>query len=293
MADMYKDLTHLAEDIDQTIENFGTHAADNTRHITAAERTAWNSKADANNVYTKSESDTALNSKVDKVNGKGLSTNDYTNAEKSKLASLSNYDDTAVLTDIAAIKIEQTTQNTALSEDRAALIKAVNDGAKNRVIVGFTTTTKSNITATPNADGSITLSGTNSSSSTTILLFDLYANASASTDNKQNPFTRNGTYIVKGTESNSVHVQLYGYNDDLTLNVLANASTDVEVTIDGTYKYYVFRLWIAGSASFDDLKIYPMCCAKEDYTISNEFRPYIPTNAELYEMIKALQQGGN
>ena len=33
---------------------------------------------------------TALNSKVDKVTGKGLSTNDYTTAEKDKLASIEN-----------------------------------------------------------------------------------------------------------------------------------------------------------------------------------------------------------
>lgn len=36
----------------------------------------------------------SLNSKVDKVDGKGLSTEDYTTAEKEKLASLENYDDT-------------------------------------------------------------------------------------------------------------------------------------------------------------------------------------------------------
>ena len=33
----------------------------------------------------------ALNDKVDKVTGKGLSTEDYTTAEKTKLAGLSNY----------------------------------------------------------------------------------------------------------------------------------------------------------------------------------------------------------
>ena len=37
-----------------------------------------------------------IEGKVDKVTGKGLSTNDYTDAEKSKLAELSNYDDTEV-----------------------------------------------------------------------------------------------------------------------------------------------------------------------------------------------------
>ena len=39
---------------------------------------------------------TALQGKVDKVTGKGLSTEDYTTEEKTKLAGLSNYDDTFV-----------------------------------------------------------------------------------------------------------------------------------------------------------------------------------------------------
>ena len=38
----------------------------------------------------------AMSSKVDKVAGKGLSTNDYTTSEKDKLASLENYDDDAI-----------------------------------------------------------------------------------------------------------------------------------------------------------------------------------------------------
>lgn len=44
----------------------------------------------------------AMSSKVDKVAGKGLSTNDYTTAEKTKLESLENYDDTEVKNDITA-----------------------------------------------------------------------------------------------------------------------------------------------------------------------------------------------
>lgn len=38
----------------------------------------------------------SVSSKVDKVQGKGLSTNDYTNEEKTKLAALNNYDDTQI-----------------------------------------------------------------------------------------------------------------------------------------------------------------------------------------------------
>ena len=42
-----------------------------------------------------------LTKKVDKVEGKGLSTNDYTTEEKNKLASLQNYDDTELRNEVA------------------------------------------------------------------------------------------------------------------------------------------------------------------------------------------------
>ncbi len=49
-----------------------THISDAIKHITATERTLWNT----------------VSNKVDKVSGKGLSTEDYTTAEKSKLSSI-------------------------------------------------------------------------------------------------------------------------------------------------------------------------------------------------------------
>lgn len=47
-----------------------------------------------------------INTKVDKVSGKGLSTNDYTTEDKNKLASLSSYNDTEVRELIAALTIK-------------------------------------------------------------------------------------------------------------------------------------------------------------------------------------------
>lgn len=44
---------------------------------------------------------TSLDGKVDKETGKGLSTNDYTTADKTKLAGLENYDDSALQTAVA------------------------------------------------------------------------------------------------------------------------------------------------------------------------------------------------
>lgn len=64
-----------------------------------------------NNVETLKES------KVDKVEGKQLSTEDYTTTEKSKLASLSNYNDAEVRELISALSLRLTT----LSEDLESL----------------------------------------------------------------------------------------------------------------------------------------------------------------------------
>lgn len=46
MADRYKDLTHSAEEIDNTIDGFATHAADSVSHVTASEKESWNAKQD-------------------------------------------------------------------------------------------------------------------------------------------------------------------------------------------------------------------------------------------------------
>lgn len=50
------------------------------------------------------EMNTALASKVDKVSGKGLSSNDYTAAEKNKLATLENYDDSVLVAQVEALE---------------------------------------------------------------------------------------------------------------------------------------------------------------------------------------------
>ena len=53
--------------------------------------------------------------KVEKEDGKGLSTNDFTNADKEKLDGLNNYDDTEIKEEISDIQKEQKTQNEDIS----------------------------------------------------------------------------------------------------------------------------------------------------------------------------------
>lgn len=72
-----------------TIDTVLGNKADNSTTYTKTEvDTSLGNKADKSATYTKTEVDTALSGKVDKETGKGLSTNDYTTAEKTKLAGI-------------------------------------------------------------------------------------------------------------------------------------------------------------------------------------------------------------
>lgn len=62
-------------------------------------------KATENISVLKQDIETLKESKVDKVNGKQLSTEDFTTAEKSKLAGLSNYNDDEVRELISALAL--------------------------------------------------------------------------------------------------------------------------------------------------------------------------------------------
>ena len=59
---------------------------------------------DLTDYYKKSDVDGLLNNKVDKVDGKGLSTEDFTTELKNRLNSLENYDDTALTARVSAIE---------------------------------------------------------------------------------------------------------------------------------------------------------------------------------------------
>ena len=75
----------------------------------------------------------AIAGKVDKVTGKGLSTEDYTTAEKTKLAGLSNYDDTALQTAVAN-KVDKVSGKGLSTEDYTTAEKTklsgIEDGAE-------------------------------------------------------------------------------------------------------------------------------------------------------------------
>jgi len=79
-----------------------------------------NGKADSNHehgdlYYTENEIDTQMDTKVDKVTGKGLSTEDFTTAEKSKLANLENTTVDAALDATSENPVQNSTIYSALN----------------------------------------------------------------------------------------------------------------------------------------------------------------------------------
>lgn len=127
------ELNTAKEDIENLQSGQGTSNADITslkNRVSTLETDNSTNKTDINNLKTNNETnksniqtlqqDNETNktdivnleeNKVDKVEGKGLSTEDFTTELKSKLESLENYDDTEIKEDISNLEAEQTEQN--------------------------------------------------------------------------------------------------------------------------------------------------------------------------------------
>ena len=148
-------------------------------------------KIDLTNFYTKKETGDLLNKKVDKVSGKGLSTNDYTTAEKNKLAGIATgANKTVVDSDISTtstnpvqnkavglkfqgVDSEISGINSVLNSTEDEIATIVNEyGSKNLVdtsLIPNATKIGGGVTRTNNGDGSITYSGTSTVTNTIYL----------------------------------------------------------------------------------------------------------------------------
>ena len=118
------DITHLASKTEVAAKQNIIEDLDVIRAGAAKGATALQQHQDISHLASKTEVNTELNKKVDKVNGKQLSTEDFTSALKAKLEGLSNYNDTAVN---QAIENLQTQINTLVNADSTAAINTFNE----------------------------------------------------------------------------------------------------------------------------------------------------------------------
>ena len=106
--------TKAQEALDQVVGGQGTKVYRDTQLLTSLDI-----KPIEDDIASNTTAITALqNGKVDKVAGKQLSTEDFTTAEKNKLAGLNNYDDTQVQADITDLQTADG-QNVKLTGDQS------------------------------------------------------------------------------------------------------------------------------------------------------------------------------
>lgn len=101
------DTTHLGDNDIIKVLNDSTHNNATSYFRWKKSTSTWQYIGSEGPYYTIAQSDALLNGKVDKVNGKGLSTNDFTNEDKTKLNGIETG---AQVNKIETIKVNGTTQ---------------------------------------------------------------------------------------------------------------------------------------------------------------------------------------
>lgn len=224
----------------------------------------------------------SLDNKVDKVTGKGLSTNDFTNADKTKLSGIEEgATKTIVDTELSSTSTNPV-QNKAVQTLIARLVDAV---AKNGfdIETAYTSSASNNTTnALSNSNLSVASNGTYARLS----LPYLYKSGTAMFS-----CTVSEIAILGGT------VQIrFAKNSDSSnsianpINITGNDEYTREIVVEeDTPGYIIFYLNATGT-SYQNSAIFSkiMVCTAEDYAISQKFVPYTPTMREIYEKLISI-----
>ncbi|MCR4644912.1 MAG: hypothetical protein K5695_05825 [Oscillospiraceae bacterium] len=268
--------------------------------------------------YTKAETDALLAEKVDQVSGKGLSTEDYTSAEKSKLAGIASGAEVNVQADwsqsdssaddyiknkptlgtAAALNMDTAlnarsgnpVENSAVTLETGrlsvGLIEVLNSGAKNRLDPNNACGYDGQGAAFPITVGGVTFTlgsdGMITTSGTPTAAITLRIPVTLPV----------GAYFFSGCP--------YGGSSTSYRLDLREPGTDTlvtQTTDEGRGIYQAFStvrsldvcLRIAANYVSDGTVFRPMVCTTAAAGISQDFVKYCPSMAELYEMIQALQ----
>ena len=168
---------------------------------------------------------TQLGNKVDKETGKGLSTNDYTTDEKTKLAGLENYDDSSLQTAIAG-KVDKESGKSLMTDAERTKLQGIAAGAEVNVQPNWTQT---NTSADDYIKNKPTLATVATSGSYNDLEDKPNIPAGVTVDQT---ITQNGTNPVRGS---AIYSALQGKEDrHIILNLEEDANDNLVFTdLDG------------------------------------------------------------
>lgn len=164
----------------------------------------------------------------------------------------------------------------------ASLIDA---GAKNLLKITGTSQTIRNVTFTVNDDGTVTVNGTNNTTSTAVFYLNILP---ADTAPNYNGCRLTGCPQGGSTSTYRLAVQL----NSGSFTTYASDTGDGATIRNVPSSDCRVGIFIYAGATVDNLIFKPMICTAEDHAASDAFVPYTPTLRELYEMIQALQTGG-
>ena len=239
MADNTRKLTHTAAELDEAVEMLLE-------------------------VYTREEINGLLSGKVDKSPGKGLSTNDFTDAEKQKLFGLENYDDTG-------IKSEAALNRDTLGYQRKNLLK-------NTAVLQ----TINGVAYTVNEDGSVTANGT-ATANAQIVIFD----------GKPDPEMLNQKLHLSGCPGGGsastyrmiIQNATSGFS---TLCVDSGSGADVIIASNTTRIRCLFTVY--SEQTVENIALYPMLRYAE--ITDDTYEPYKPSVEERLAALEAAVIGG-
>jgi hypothetical protein len=184
------------------------------------------------------------------------------------------------MTEKLAQKVETSTYNTdkaALDAEIAvltpAVIKATDDGAKNKLPITIQSQTVRTVQFAVNGDGSITANGT-------VTGGDVYLNFETSIGDKYV-----GMILSGGTANLKICISKEGSGQTA---VYSDSSKGVEIPDNATNTLFLFA---ANGTQLSNVTVKPMICTASDWAVSQKFVPYCPTLYELYQMVLALQSG--
>ncbi len=222
----------------------------------ASEIDALLSKMASSEIFTNVEKQAVaiIPDKVDKIEGMGLSHNDFTNA----------YKDSIII-------------------NRLTLGYSVKNLLKN----GCGSRTSSGVTAAVNADGTITLSGTSEKA------FVLYASVSDGINNPgDTPLKKvfpDGEYYLSGGISGKAYMQLFSFDETRTGKLQYGG----KVTVNGDYPYNCVRITIESGKTFNNETIYPMLrCADITDDTYEPYKPSVEERLAALEAKIAALEGG-
>lgn len=234
---------------------------------------------DLSNYYTKSQTDDLISEKVDKVSGKSLSTNDFTDTNKSKLDGLENYDDVEIKAKIANIEEQTILNQSTLDYQRKNLFK---NRAKSITTGGVTFTVTDN--------GDISATGTTTGTKMSYYLFN--SNESSPDKNAPNNLVFDKDVIVscKGEMVNAKLTLYIRKNGAMTYASINNASETYLLSANTEVQYiYIEQHTKDVSVALQNFGVMIRLADVTDDT----YEPYKPSVAEyiasLEERIAALE----